>query len=189
MPQIETLERQIPEVFPFYRNIRYPKLSRGRGPFMVRRLVYSSIYRTKQAIALLGLLLLTSCQTNMLKQFSRVEKGMDKNDVMELMGSPVTSTRFHGKDRWMYVMYEDNVRYEREVHFNNNSADYVGEPWQAVPEKKADVVDAKNENYNNAMIAEENERKANAPKAVSDYEKQVRGEDKVRYMPEFTPVQ
>ncbi len=140
-------------------------------------------------LASLSIVFLSSCQTNMLKQFAKVQNGMDKNDVVELMGSPNTSTRFHGKDRWIYVFYEDKVRYNKEIHFSEGHAVYIGEPWQAQPEKKADVVDKKNEASNLALEAEEKQNKEAAKRAYSDYEKQVRSEDKVQYMPVFEPVQ
>lgn len=140
-------------------------------------------------IAGLALGFLSSCQTNMLKQFAKVHAGMDKHDVVELMGSPSTTTRLHGKDRWMYVFYEDDIRYSKEVHFNAGLATYVGEPWQAEEEKRAETVDKKNDSMNQAFEAEEKQRKESAKKAYSDYEKQVRSEDKVEYMPVFTPVQ
>lgn len=132
---------------------------------------------------------LSACQTNMLKQFARVKNGMDKHDVVELMGSPNTTTRFHGKDRWLYVFYEDNVRYNKEIHFNDGIITYAGETWQPETEKKADIVDKKNESLNLALDLEDKQKKENARKAYSDYEKELRSEDKVQYMPVYTPVQ
>jgi len=125
----------------------------------------------------------------MLKQFAKVQNGMDKHDVVELMGSPNTSTRLHGKDRWIYVFYEDDVRYNKEVHFNDGRAVYAGESWQSETDKKADIIDKKNEASNLALETEEKNRKEAAKKAYFDYEKQVRSEDKVQYMPVFEPVQ
>lgn len=132
-------------------------------------------------------LLLTACQTNMLNEYNKLHLGMEKDDVLEVMGSPQRTQRFHGKDRWTYVFYQDRIRYEKEIQFFEGNATYVGDIWQ--PEVSAAQADAKNEAENKA-IAEETVRKyEDNPQAYSNYEKEVRGTDKVRYVPNFRPVQ
>lgn len=135
----------------------------------------------------IGSLLLLGCQTNMLKAYQKLTPGMEKDDVLEVMGSPQRTQRFHGKDRWTYIFYEDRVRYEKEIQFFEGNAVYVGEPWQ--PEVSAAQVDAKNEASNKALEEDALKKYQDNPKAYSNYESEVRGTDKVRYIPTFKPVQ
>lgn len=132
-------------------------------------------------------LLLSACQTNMLKEYNKLHLGMEKDDVLEVMGSPTRTQRFHGKDRWSYVFYEDRIRYEKEVQFFEGNAIYLGEKWE--PEITAAQVDAKNEASNKAIEDESVRKYQENPQAYSNYEKEVRGNDKVRYVPTFKPVQ
>lgn len=136
---------------------------------------------------MVGSLLLLGCQTNMLKAYQKITPGMEKDDVLEVMGSPQRTQRFHGKDRWTYIFYEDRTRYEKEIQFFEGNAVYVGEPWQ--PEISAAQVDAKNEASNKALEEDTLRKYQDNPKAYSTYESEVRGTDKVRYVPTFKPVQ
>ncbi len=133
-------------------------------------------------------LLLTACQTSMLKQFAEVKPGMEKDDVLNLMGSPTRTQRFHGKDRWTYVFYDDRIRFEKEVQFFDGSAVYVGDVWQPEASKNAVAMDSFNDKKNREIdeqIAQEVEKHR---KAYQLYEAESRGEDKVRYVPDFQPI-
>ncbi|WP_373998723.1 outer membrane protein assembly factor BamE [Bdellovibrio bacteriovorus] len=133
-------------------------------------------------------LLTTACQTSMLKQFGEVKPGMEKDDVLDLMGSPSRTQRYHGKDRWTYVFYDDRIRFEKEVQFFNGNAIYVGDISQPEVTKTAMAVDAINDQKNKEIdeqIAKEVEQHR---KEYSDYEAKARGEDKVRYVPEFESI-
>lgn len=136
---------------------------------------------------LIGGLGLSGCQTHMYEEYRKLHPGMEKNDVLEVMGSPQRTQRMHGKDRWTYIFYDDKLRHEKEVQFFEGNAVYVGEPSQ--PEITAAQVDAKNEASNKA-IEEENRRKLEEnPKAYSNYESEIRGTDKIRTVPSFKPIQ
>ncbi|WP_413569255.1 outer membrane protein assembly factor BamE [Bdellovibrio sp. HCB117] len=138
-------------------------------------------------VVIIGLLT-TACQTSMLKQFGEVKPGMEKDDVLDLMGSPSRTQRFHGKDRWTYVFYDDRIRFEKEVQFFNGNAIYVGDISQPEVTKTAMAVDAINDQKNKEIdeqIAKEVEQHR---KEYSDYEAKARGEDKVRYVPEFESI-
>lgn len=141
----------------------------------------------------LGLLVgfLAGCQTSLVHQFEKLHPGMDKHQVLETMGSPQTSNRLHGKDRWIYVFFEDDIRFEKEVHFLNGVAIYVGEAWKPAAEASAEANDKKHDEINTAFQAEEKSReeaRKNNPDMYMNYEKQVRGHDKVKYMPTFQEV-
>jgi outer membrane protein assembly factor BamE len=123
----------------------------------------------------------------MYKEYQKLHPGMEKDDVLDLMGSPQRTQRLQGKDRWTYVFYDNKFRHEKEVQFFEGNSVYVGDPTQ--PEVSATETDAKNEASNKA-IEEENQRKfQDNPKAYSNYENEVRGTDKVRFVPDFKPVQ
>lgn len=131
--------------------------------------------------------LLVSCQTNMLKEYHKLNPGMEKDDVLELMGSPQRTQRFHGKDRWTYIFYDNKVRYEKEIQFFEGNAIYVGDTWE--PEISAAQMDAKNEASNKTIEEDTLKKYQDNPKAYSNYENEVRGNDKVRHVPSFKPVQ
>ena len=131
---------------------------------------------------------LTGCQTNMKKAFDEVKPGMDKEQVLEAIGGPRAVTRFHGKDRWFIMFYENGIRYEREIHFLNGIADYVGENYVAPEEKQAAVVDKKNEESNEQVYKELVESRSQFGVGQEEYEKKVKGMDKVRFVPKFEDV-
>ncbi|MNJ93419.1 Outer membrane protein assembly factor BamE [compost metagenome] len=137
---------------------------------------------------LLMSLLLSACQTSMVKQFDRLKPGMEKDDVLDLMGSPDQTQRFHGKDRWYYVFYDKRTRFEKEVHFFKGNAIYIGDTWEPPQEQSAVAVDARNEARNKAIDAEIAKEEVANRAAYSGYESAVKGEDKVRYVPSFEPI-
>jgi len=138
---------------------------------------------------MLLMLSLTACQTSMVKQFDKVKLGMEKDDILDIMGSPNQVQRFHGKDRWSYVFYDKRIRFEKEVHFFDGNAVYIGDNYEPPVELSAAKVDAKNEASNQAAMAEQVQEVQQARKAYSNYEDEVRGNDKVRYVPQFEPIQ
>lgn len=144
----------------------------------------------KSLLALVFILVaLSGCQTNMKKAFDEIKPGMDKDQVLETIGGPRAVTRFHGKDRWFIMFYQDDIRYEREIHFSNGIADYVGESYVAPEEKQAAYVDKKNQESNDQIFKELVESKNQFGKGAEEYEKRVKGTDKIRYVPNFVPVQ
>ncbi len=145
--------------------------------------------KTKWVLFCLLLFSLSACQTNMLNQFGKVQNGMDKHDVIEIMGSPTTKTRLHSKDRWVYNFYADKKRYEKEVHFLNGDVVYVGEPWKVEAEKSAEVLDQKNEELNAKLDQDDKARKNESKKSYTNFENEMTGQNKVIYMPDFKPVE
>lgn len=141
------------------------------------------------AIPLMAIsLLTTACQTSMLKQFSKIQPGMEKDDVLDIMGSPTRTLRTQGKDRWTYVFYDDRIRFEKEIQFFDGNAIYVGEVWQPPADRSAVAMDTRNEQKNREIdeaIAREVEGHR---RAYDEYEKKAKGEDKVRYVPEYEPI-
>ncbi len=133
-------------------------------------------------------LILTGCQTSMLKQFEQLKPGMEKDDVLDLMGSPSQTQRFHGKDRWRYVFYDKRIRFEKEVHFFEGNAIYIGEVWEPAPEQSAVAADKRNEERNKVIDAEIARDAEIHRSAYREYEAKTKGEKEVLYTPRFEPI-
>jgi len=88
--------------------------------------------------------LMTACQTSRYKSFEGIRPGMNKAEVIETAGGPNRAMRWRGLDRWIYI-YEDHPgsRLVREVHFDQDTATYVGEAVK--PEISAEERDKRNE--------------------------------------------
>ena len=151
-----------------------------KGNFMLSKLL----------MLLLGSsLFLIGCQTNTLKEFEKITPGMEKDDVLSYIGSPSTSLRLHGRDRWIYVFYTDRIRFEKEVHFFEGGVIYVGEKWEAPGDKSAYAIDQEHAKQDQDL---DRQREADMENRQHSYENFVRAtedRERVRYMPEFTPVQ
>lgn len=128
------------------------------------------------------------CQTNEIKAFSKVRPGMEKGAVIDIMGSPQRSERWHGKDKWTYIFYNQNSRYEKEVQFLGGKSLYVGDVSK--PEISAEEQDRMNEESNQALAtAYATERALNKKNAMQFHENSEGNSSDVRYVPEFKPVQ
>ncbi|GIL18095.1 MAG: hypothetical protein BroJett040_18460 [Oligoflexia bacterium] len=104
---------------------------------------------------LTSLFFVVGCQTTPLAQYKQVRVGMEKFEVLELMGSPQRNIRASGVDKWTYIFYDQSHRYQREVHFKNDRAIYVGEPVK--PKVTAEQTDSMNDRVNK-NIEQQNER-------------------------------
>lgn len=120
----------------------------------------------------------------MLKEFDKVAGGMEKDDVLDMMGSPTATLRRSGKDRWFYVFYEDKIRFEKEVQFFEGKVVYKGEPWLPPADQQAFAVDQKNEAMNSA------DRKR-LEKDYQEYQDKAHVDQtkKVKYLPTFESIQ
>jgi len=80
--------------------------------------------------AAIGLLLgvcLSACSTSQTKALRRVEVGMTKNEVLNIVGDPSRVGREHGQDRWAYVDHESDTSDETTyVFFSEGRVTYVG---------------------------------------------------------------
>lgn len=134
------------------------------------------------------LLLGSACTINQKKRFDEVKVGMEKTDVLNLMASPQISRRWHGMDRWTYIFWEDDTRYEKEVHFQDGKAAYVGETYK--PALSAEERDKKIDEENAEADKLAQTQREEARKKYLQYEDDIQGTDKTqRYVPEFKPVQ
>lgn len=142
----------------------------------------------KRYLFLLSLcFLMLGCATDMKEQFGRIKVGMEKDEVLALMDSPQRTQRWHGMDRWTYIFYDDKQRLEKEVHFADGKANYVGD--HQPPAVSADERDAQNEAANKDLEARYATQKQETRKAFSDYEDHMKSRDSIRFVPQFTPIQ
>lgn len=137
-------------------------------------------------------LFIISCQTNMVKEFDNLKVGYDKHQVIERLGSPRTMNRINGEDRWYYLFYNDSVRQQKEVHFKDGLVVYFGDKKIPSAELIPEGIDAKNEKTNKEIDQQVQERAEASKNAYMDYlkfEKKVKKQDRVEYLPEFEPVE
>ncbi|MCE3010299.1 MAG: outer membrane protein assembly factor BamE [Proteobacteria bacterium] len=130
--------------------------------------------------------LVMGCQMSPSKQFNKVSVGMEKDQVLEIMGSPQQTLRRSGADRWTYVFYNTETQESRQVHFSEGKAIYVGEVYK--PEVSAEDQDTMNAQSNAALEAQWQQERIKRAKAPT-YEETVKGTHEIRYAPSFVPVQ
>lgn len=87
--------------------------------------------RTKTQPRILALMafamLVGGCQSARYKEFESIHGGMTKGEVLAAMGNPKRTQRWHGRDRWEYVLYgHPEGDLVREIHFENGKSTYVG---------------------------------------------------------------
>lgn len=124
----------------------------------------------------------------MARQFDKISPGKDKDAVLDLLGSPRNITRMGGEDRWYYTYYNDEVRQQKEVHFKDGVVIYSGDKKKPAPEIDPVAIDSKNHDSNKKYEEELDARKEASKNAYSNYikyEKKVKKEDEVQYLPDF----
>lgn len=165
-------------------------LSSRIKPGQNRRMGIRQAWRSLLPLLLLSWTL-TACQGSPLRDFEGIQLGMDKHQVLEKMDSPNASTRFHGRDRWIYSFYDHNIRFDKEVHFLRGVVVYSGDPVDPEVARSAAKEDANNAEieaaYQKDVAARRQAQKDNAA-MYRDYEARIRNRDKVKYMPDFQDV-
>lgn len=63
-------------------------------------------------------ILLTGCST-FSQTMDRIKPGMDKDEVLSRLGNPKRTFRENGVDNWIYLYYQDDQEYRRDVVFAN----------------------------------------------------------------------
>lgn len=126
---------------------------------------------------------LTACQTRAAKDFARIKTGMEKVDVIDIMGDPQRKIRRKGVDRWTYIYYDERVRNENEVHFDQGVATYVG-PY-VPPDVSAEERDRRNDAENRELEKRYAERRTEAQGNLERYQEEVETE---RAAPQYQPI-
>lgn len=94
-------------------------------------------------VSIVGIFLLSGCQTSPITEFSRINLGQDKSDVIEFAGGPSWKDRRNGMDRWTYILFQDGIRLERQVLFSEGIVAYVGDPIEPfISAEEQDLINA-----------------------------------------------
>lgn len=113
---------------------------------------------------------LSACQTKASNAFAKVKPGMDKADVLDLMGDPTKKSRHDSVDSWDYIYFEDQKRVEKEVRFSNGKATYVGD--HEGPKVSAEEQDAINDAANKEVDRLYEEKRQEVRQALPRYEEE-----------------
>ena len=123
-----------------------------------------------------------------LEKFSKIKKNMRKTEVVKILGSPYTSRRWKGKDRWIYHFYQKKEgvirQIPREVHFSDGIVSYTGLPPK--PKLSAAKQDEENLKSDLKALKDWESHKQKAVEAREEYRqwvKEVRNKDE---NPNFT---
>ena len=135
--------------------------------------------------ALLLCLFFSGCQTNELREINRVKVGMDKQEVLDIMGNPRRTERIHGMDRWTYVFFAANKWQSREVRFMDGEVNHVGEPVN--PAVTADDIDQKNQKSNEELALAIAKDHKDRKEYLDKWEPQEDAEH-IKYLPEYKPL-
>lgn len=150
--------------------------------------------RLSIAFSLLVLALTQSaCQSSAKKDFERIQTGMEKVEVLDIMGDPQRKRRSQSVDHWTYVFYDEKKRVEKEVQFADGVATYVGDV--KVPTVSAEEQDRLYEASNREVERRYQERREEAISNLPRYEEEMRsspgagrGESEGGTVPSYQPV-
>lgn len=78
-----------------------------------------------------------SCALTPYEGSQKLKVGLDKDEVLELMGSPNTSDRKNGLDEWVYVFYHEKKEYRKLLVFENGLLKSFADDLRDTPEMKA----------------------------------------------------
>ncbi len=130
----------------------------------------------------------TACQTRTLKQFEQIKQGMEKDQILEIMGSPQKTSRVNSTDKWNYIFYDQENKYNKEIHFVEGISTYIGDP--ILPPITAEKQDQINEDSNKNLeqiLAQQKLEKEN--KSIEQYEKSIKNNNEILYVPQFVPIE
>ena len=71
--------------------------------------------------SIFSVLFLSGCATPQHELMGKVTTGMDKGEVLDVLGGPNVSKRRNGRDIWIYVFYENNKKRGRKFVFHKNT--------------------------------------------------------------------
>jgi outer membrane protein assembly factor BamE len=129
---------------------------------------------------------LTAC-VNPQKRFNKIQVGMEKDQVLDIMESPQYTERVHDTDRWTYIYYSDDQRMEKEVQFSDGKAIYAGDHQK--PAVSAEEQDKLNDESNKALDQQIAAKRQENQNNYQKYEDDAVGSKEIRYVPQFAPVQ
>lgn len=130
---------------------------------------------------------LAGCASTPLSQeFERVQPGMEKDAVLEIMGAPKVYRRVKTKDIYTYVFYENGVRIEKEIQFEGGRVVYAGNLSE--PKESAEAADERIRKENEQAEAEYQRKKEERKKLPQTLEKELKGRPEDAKMPEYREI-
>jgi outer membrane protein assembly factor BamE (lipoprotein component of BamABCDE complex) len=91
----------------------------------------------------LSFLITSACATKAVDPIKQIQVGMDKSDVLEILGNPTRQSRSLGMDRWTYELDSQSGLQTIYVFFDAGIVRYIGpqqdiqkNAFQHVPVKK-----------------------------------------------------
>ena len=145
--------------------------------------------RRSIAFLLLTASILAGCQTARWRDFDKIKTGMNKAEVLDLVGGPDRTRRWQGKDRWTYVFKKPTGESIEDVHFEEGKVVYSGAP--PVPKISAEEQDRLNEETNvreDARVRAETEADRQAVRARAE-KMESEAEDAAVPRHYFEPIQ
>lgn len=139
-------------------------------------------------ILLLGMFLV-SCASALYKEFEQLKVGMDKSQVVEVVGSPSRTDYRMNKHIWTYRFFDNGQPFTKELHFDKDKLVYIGDPIPVKRPKYSTAADeaeiqrdtAPKASPNNDHVVSEEIRKAS--------EDEANAPQKPKVVPEFKPVE
>lgn len=71
-------------------------------------------------------LLIASCVRPVHREIEKVRIGMDKGQVLELVGGPKHTQRNKGRDAWIYQYYRDHAPLKKTIYFRAGLVESIG---------------------------------------------------------------
>lgn len=79
-----------------------------------------------QILSAFLLLTIVSCSTPKHQALRKIEVGMDKAEVLDLVGNPSRISRQHGQDRWAYEVSDRSSSETTYIYFADGRVTYIG---------------------------------------------------------------
>lgn len=138
--------------------------------------------KIRLALALVIGFFLAACATSMSRSFDKLKMGMEKDQVLEEMGTPSKARRVNGIDRWTYVFYERQVRIEKEIQFEDGKVIYLGDPQR--PVYSAEEMDEKHRKAEQSWSQQKNSK----PTHRAEPARGAEGDDAIKKSPKFEDI-
>ena len=80
-------------------------------------------------------LAISGCSTPIHQKVGSLELGMEKDHVIDLLGSPNRTRRWKGKDEWTYIYYKNDKRQGKDVYFEYGQVVHIKNTQFTPPHK------------------------------------------------------
>lgn len=84
------------------------------------------ILRILKALIVVSMLFISACASTKTRPYQKVKLGMDKSQVLEIIGNPSRSDHVRGADRWSYDDFSEGDRDVVSVYFSEGKVSFVG---------------------------------------------------------------